>query len=518
MPGRPDPRARRVVVKSRYALLGRSGGAAAAAAHLRYIERDGTTRDGRRGQAYGPDADQADLRAFQARGQGDRHQFRLIVSLEDAGQLETLRDFTREWMRRLGVDLQTPLDWVAVDHWDTDNPHTHIVLRGRVGAGTAARDLVIAPDYMAHGMRARASELVTEWLGPRTTLEIRQAQWREVDPARLTSLDRALRQLAVDGDVDLQAARVSEPRRALLRGRLARLQTLGLARPVAGQRWQLAPAMEQTLRQMGERGDIVRAMHRALRGEGREMAIGAQLEGAVTGRLAGKGMADELQGRGYAVVDGLDGRAHYLRLAASVDPAQLEALPIGAIVQARPVLRGHEAAARTSAARTLEICSRLGLERQQRALGATWLDGQLLAGDAGLSTRGFGAQVRDSLRLREDFLIEQGLAVRRAARVVLARDLLRALRERELAVVGRSLQARSGRVYRPLARRAEVAGVYRRSLQLTSGRFALIEEERGFSLLPWRPALERHRGSRVQALVEGDSVSWRLGRRRGRAL
>ena len=167
--------ARRVVIKSRYVVL-KKAGANSVSTHLRYIERDGVTRDGQRGQAYGSETDTADLKAFEERGKGDRHQFRFIVSVEDAGELEDLRGYTREFMQRMATDLETRLDWVAVDHWDTDNPHTHIVLRGRAGEGRVkGQDLVIAPDYMAHGMRMRASELATEWLGPRTELEIRQS-------------------------------------------------------------------------------------------------------------------------------------------------------------------------------------------------------------------------------------------------------------------------------------------------------------------------------------------------------
>ena len=83
------------------------------------------------------------------------------------------------------ADLGTQLEWVAVDHWDTDNPHTHVVLRGKNETG---RDLVIARDYIGHGMRHRASELATVWLGPRTELEIRAGMQREVEPG---TLDRA---------------------------------------------------------------------------------------------------------------------------------------------------------------------------------------------------------------------------------------------------------------------------------------------------------------------------------------
>jgi hypothetical protein len=139
--------ARRVVIKSRFVVLRRAG-AKSVSTHLRYIKREGVTRYGQRGQAYGAQVDEVDLKGFEERGRGDRHQFRFIVSAEDAVELDDLKGFTRQLMRRMEIDLETPLDWVAVDHWDTDNPHTHFVLRGRVGCERQGRDLVIAPNYM----------------------------------------------------------------------------------------------------------------------------------------------------------------------------------------------------------------------------------------------------------------------------------------------------------------------------------------------------------------------------------
>ncbi len=197
------PNARRVVIKSRFVVLRRAS-PNSVAVHLRYIERDGVTRDGQKGQAYSVDTDAADLKNFQERGQSDRHQFRFIVSAEDGLELGDLKGFTRQLMRRMEIDLETRLDWVAVDHWDTDNPHTHIVLNGHTGGPVNGRgDLIIAPDYMAHGMRLRASEIATEWLGPRTEVEIRQGLLREVDLQRFTSLDRVLTRQAGSDGIDL---------------------------------------------------------------------------------------------------------------------------------------------------------------------------------------------------------------------------------------------------------------------------------------------------------------------------
>jgi len=100
-------------------------------AHLRYLERDGVTRDGERGKAYSALENEADGKAFVERGRGDRHQFRFIVAPEDSAEMEDLRGFTCDLMRQMELDLTTRLDWIAVDHHNTGHPHTHVIVRGR---------------------------------------------------------------------------------------------------------------------------------------------------------------------------------------------------------------------------------------------------------------------------------------------------------------------------------------------------------------------------------------------------
>ena len=261
------------------------------AKHLRYIERDGAGRDGEPGRAYGPQTDEADLDAFKERADDDRHHFRFIVSPEDGAELDDLRTYTRHLVNRMEADLGTRLDWVAVDHWNTDNPHTHLIVRGRDDTG---KDLIIAGDYIAHGFRHRAAELATEWLGPRTELEIQQTLQREVEKERWTSLDRTLqREAGEDGRVQIE--RFNEPRlqrqRLLLIGRLQRLQRLGLADEVQPGTWAIHADAEKTLRALGERGDIIRTMQRAMSGQPRELAVFEPGDDGrtVIGRVAGKG-------------------------------------------------------------------------------------------------------------------------------------------------------------------------------------------------------------------------------------
>ena len=128
------PNARRVTIKARLVNLAKAG-PRPTAAHLRYIEREGVDRQGGPGHAYGPTTDAADTTAFEERGREDRHQFRFIVSPEDAEQLDDLRTYTRHLMARMETDLGTRLDWVAVNHWITDNPLSHVVLRGMDDTG-----------------------------------------------------------------------------------------------------------------------------------------------------------------------------------------------------------------------------------------------------------------------------------------------------------------------------------------------------------------------------------------------
>ncbi|WP_150428697.1 relaxase/mobilization nuclease and DUF3363 domain-containing protein [Dechloromonas sp. CZR5] len=580
------PNARRVTIKARLVNLAK-GGPRSSVAHLRYIEREGVDRQAGPGQAYGPTTDAADTTAFEEPGREDRHQFRFIVSPEDAEQLDDLRTYTRHLMARMEADLGTRLDWVAVDHWNTDNPHTHVVLRGKDDTG---KDLIISRDYIAEGMRRRAAELTTEWLGPRTELEIQRAMQREVDQERWTGLDRTLQRVAKDGLVLPET--LAEPRlqrqRQMLIGRLQRLQHMGLATEQQPGMWAIHAEAEPTLRAMGERGDIIRTMQRAMSGRQRELAVFQPGEEgrAIVGRVAAKGLADELYDKGYLVIDGTDGKAHYVALPPR---SELEQYPTGAVVEVkgstdvrssdrniaalsvdgiyrtdyhlalaqsqatpdrdpREVVSAHvrrlEAlrrsgivermaegvwrvpddlaergrqydAQRLGGGVAVELKSHLPIERQTRVIGATWLDQQLIGGGKGLGDLGFGGEVKDALQQRADFLTEQGLAERRGQRVVLARNLLATLRGREVDAAGGRIAAETGLAHRAVTDGEPVTGVYRRSVQLASGRFAMLDDGIGFSLVPWKPVIEQRLGKTMTAVIRGNNASWVLERQRG---
>ncbi|MCA6110800.1 relaxase/mobilization nuclease RlxS [Bradyrhizobium cenepequi] len=585
-----DARRRRVVIKARIVRI-KAGDTGAVRAHLRYVQRDGVTREGEPGELYDTASDRADGKAFTERSAGDRHQFRFIVAPEDSAELTDLKPFIRDLMRRMEQDLGTRLDWVAVDHFNTGHPHSHIVLRGKDDAGD---DLVIARDYIAHGLRARASDLITRELGPETEIEATRKLEQEITAERFTRLDRAILRDAVEGRLDVGARPASEPAWQSARiGRLRTLERMGLAGEEAPLHWRIDTELEAKLRRMGERGDIIKTMHRELGAAGLSRAGGSyaifdpeQGGRRLVGRVVGGGFSDELTERRYVVLDGIDGRTHYAEIGAlganeeppvrnailelrsrAVEPREmdrtiakiaaahhgiysdhlhrafdvqasgeyiashvrrLEAMRQAGLVSRQSdgswkvgenhldrALR-YEAFDRSRKPVQVAVLSWHRLEDLPQALGATWLDRQLVAKvPEALAPSGMGAEVETALRVRRQWLIEQGLAREQDGQVRYARTLLQTLESRELARTTADISARTGLEHVEVKAGDNVTGVYRRVLTLNSGRFALIERSHDFALVPWRPVLERARGQLVTGSVGGAGISWSIGLKRG---
>ena len=583
-------RQRRVIIKSRIVRL-TGKGMQGARAHLRYIQRDGVTREGLPGELYNADQDRADGTEFLERADGDRHQFRFIVSAEDGVEYTDLKPVTRRLMRQMEVDLGTNLDWVAVDHFNTGHPHSHILVRGKDEQG---RDLVIARNYMAHGMRERASEIVSLDLGPRTDLEIENRLRREIDQDRLTSIDRnLLRQVGEDRIVS--AADKDAFRQSLRAGRLQKLKRLGLAEEITPGQWRLEEGLAATLSRMGECDDIIKTLHREMKR--REIArsptdfvidAGDELDKRpIVGRVITRGLSDELNDRYYLIVDGVDGKTRYVEIGKgeATEPVpedsivQISARDIQPRMVDRTVAEiarendgrysidlhlDHDRTATEEYVRThvrrleamrrltqgverepdgtwiitpdhlekaveyerergkaspviIRHLSHLSLEQQLESDGATWLDRELVASDpVPVRDAGFGREVRDAQARRRQWLIAQGLARQEQDRVIYRADLIDTLQKRELARVARQLSQELGLTYVETGAGERVEGTLRRSVELASGKYALIEKSREFTLVPWRAVLERQLGKQVLGIMrDGNTISWAIGRLRG---
>ena len=509
-------RTRGAVIKAR--VVRHSGRSAPLGTHLDYLRRDGVTRDGDKARLFGPGDGEADGRAFAERCEDDRHHFRFIVSPDDALEMSDLRSFTNDLVGQMEKDFGTRLDWVAVDHWNTEHPHVHLIVRGVRDDG---QDLVISRDYIKEGMRDRARELITQELGPRTVLDIRRTLERQIEAERWTQLDRQLvRDAGKSGIIDLapRADQTPDEFHALKVGRLRTLEVLGVAGQVGHSQWFIKPEAESVLRELGERGDIIKRMHRALtergieRGSANYVLAGESLDIPIVGRLIERGLDDELKGTAYAVVDGVDGRTHHIKLP-HLDAAG-DSRP-GSIVELRTFedARGERRVA-------LAVRADLDIQAQVNATGATWLDRQAVARDPiALSEGGFGAEVRETMDQRAEHLIGEGLAERQSGRVVFARRLLNTLRDRELSALGEKLAAETGLPFNRADSGEYVAGFYRQRFTLASGRFAMIDDGLGFQLVPWSPSLEKQLGRHVAGVARDDgSIDWDFGRKRGLGL
>jgi type IV secretory pathway VirD2 relaxase len=503
---------RRVLVKVRIAKLGAEN-LTAPKAHLRYLQRDGVTREGESGQVYSKDLDIADGDEFTERCDGDRHQFRIIVSPEDAAQLVALKPFVRDLMTRMERDLDTELDWVAVDHYNTGHPHSHIIIRGHDDLG---KDLIMTHDDVSHGIRHQAQDLVTLELGPELDFDRQIKTARDVDAERFTRLDRSLLAQAQDNFLVVSAMPPSDTMtHAAQMGRLRKLQSYGLAQEKQTGVWELSPNTETRLKALGQRHDIINTMHRAMRESKIDRPAGSfsiyHGHKPVIGKVAAIGLADELSDRRYVVIDGTDGRVHYADLG-NVKP---EALPAGGMIVA---LEGNAHEETRKQSNRLRILSYLNLERLETAEGLTWLDKELASkSPTYVSDQGFGSDVKAALRNRLQWLTERGMVDRAQDDGIRPSAIaMRALAQHDVTAAAQTYSATSGLHAAQLMDGERFEGTYTRSIPLASGTYAVFENSKEFTLVPWRPSFEDLKGREVTGKVNGSTIAWELaGRRRG---
>lgn len=591
-------RMRRVIVKVHIARANKAIGKAAFRAHVKYIQRDGVDRgesqsseravnelsdgpDRGAGNLYNQSCENLDDQGFLERSADDRHQFRIIVSPEDANQLGDLKETTRAFMNEVERDLGTKLDWVAVDHHNTGHPHTHIVIRGKDETG---RDLVIARDYLTKGMRARAREIVLERLGPRRDLEIAQAQAREVDQKRWTGIDRSLGKIEQNGVIEIAGGGGASDRfeRTLRLRRLKTLTELGLASRVGDFQWRISAGWQEKLKAYGKRGDIIRTLSAAAgrKLQDRDVVLfgSATAQNKITGRVLHNVAVDELRDTRAIAVEGLEGKIWHVP-SGEAQPGALP--PDGAIVEValaragpRPSDRiiantaavnggryspelhaaddpGASASYIEAHKRRLEALRRAGLVSRDAhgvwTIGHDYLDRVAVyeaeRGAAKIVTKSWidlEAQVSapapvwlDEVALSADNsngLHEEVEAAKSKRMAFLKKEGLwsdshggidperaTALKRKVLNKAAATEAARSGRTHVDLIEGMGFAGVYEKPVTLATGRFALIARSKEFALVPWRPDLERHRGAAMTIRRTAKDVEWTLGRSKGLA-
>lgn len=593
---------RRVVVKVRYVANG-GGRAAPLRAHLAYLAREGASRMTSKevtpeedGQAHDPtrtidylaresgagegqfaffdrENSTVDPRAITAGWADDPRHFRMIVSPEDGEALGDLKPFIRDLMARLETKLGTKLDWLAVNHHDTDNPHTHVLIRGRRPDG---KELFIPSRLIASGIREQAQEIVTRVLGPRLGVDLDRERFNDISLKAVTPLDRELLATARHGPF--------LPDRPDLAARLERLESWGLAARRHGG-WRLDADLTNRLREMAAHDEVERAVATVRRGREPQLLLEADRSQPVMGELVHLGPADDIGDRFLAVIETGAGELRYARFERAQDLAILDGAQTGALVTIVPntpairpsdeavarvarktggvysaevhaelepfvdrriltanirrlehmrrmglvertpqgafaVGRDHLAAAMTFEERlvrrapfSVQVASYWSLGEQIDALGPTHLD-RVLAGEQApvVGESPLARQHAAALQQRRLFLIEQGWMS--AHKPVLPSQGLQRMAQMELSSQAKALSEELGvPVLTYTAHR--VSGVYARRIDLAQGRIALILGERQANLVPWRPALEQFAGRHVEGVMRGHGLSWSLQRGMG---
>jgi type IV secretory pathway VirD2 relaxase len=593
---RPMPFYRRVVIKA--SIKVHAGGRhIGLRKHLTYIERDGTDENGDRAKLYGSEVDRAaeidanidgmsDAKAVHESWKDDRHHFRFIIAPEDSAQLSDLSAYTRDLVGKMEVELGTKLDWVAANHYDTGNPHTHIIVRGVRDNG---KDLVIPRAYIAHGMRRDAQDLVGLELGPITQREGRVRLAKTVMAERVTELDRTLETQRQNGGVDLSSP-VDKGRvwhKQLLQRRLGHLATMGLAERQGSGRWSVKADFLDQLEKMGAHNDVVKTIHRVLGRESLSVPVtednifnpnrvGAE---ATTGVVMAYGKMDDTRTNGFVVIEALDGNIVH---AIIDDDETFETLRNGQVVTFTPHANGarkidHSIAAfakrnggiysevghvtegekvspayaqahvrRLEALRRKNIVTRnqdgtwripddylsraenYEVERTRRmptfvrretrqvlkemetAKGSTWLDKRLAThGVEGIQSE----RVRNSLQLRAKTLIAMGLAVGLDGQLPVS--AIETLRDADLVEAGETLKDRIGKPFSAIGSARRVDGIYRQAVDRPSGKFAVIERSKDFTLVPWRPVMEKRLGQSIAGNIGAGGISWDVMGRKG---
>jgi type IV secretory pathway VirD2 relaxase len=415
--------------------FGGAGGGGKLMAHAQYLERDGAAREGERGHFYDQEHDIAEdaRERLQDWSAEDKRHFRIMLAPESGarmvGEDGDLKDFTRSTMEKMERDLGVELDWVAVDHHNTDNPHVHVIVRGvrRDGA-----ELLLPREYVSHGLREAARDIATGILGERSIADERLRLDREVQARSLNRLDRALEpELNESREVRMQElGRGQAPDFAnALRARARELEAMGLAQET--RRNVLAFEPDWLERLEAARPLDIR----------RELARGRLYEpklGRVVGEVKELGPRGDNPDRALLVVES----PSHGRVLLNTGMREIESLEQGSIVALKPGGRGAE----------IEIISAKSLEAQVAARADTLLDRELDRIARGQKRELPRIErVETALGERAQHLEREGWGVRSESGKFYFRDGARAaLRAGELDRAGLAHAREHGLVYRDL--------------------------------------------------------------------
>jgi len=491
-------RRQRVVVTVFYQGHGGTG-AGKLIAHGKYLERDGAGPEGEPGQFYDRDHDRVEATPrLTAWADDDKRHMRLMLAPESGARIEDLKDFTRATMAQMERDLGAPLDWVAVDHHNTDNPHVHVILRGRRRDGP---DLIIPREYATRGLRHAARDVATQMLGDRGRDDERLALDRETRAERSTRLDQLLAAELKPGKTHrIQSiGRTLEPTlRAALRNRVRELARMGLGREEKRDRFRFDHDWQTRLDEIGKGIDLRRRLGRELEpGQGR-LKLYEPAMGRVSGPVVEAGKRGET-GKGYVIV--LDGMKR--PVLANVRERDAVGLQPGALVAIEP--KSHEGRGTRV---KIDRLSETPIATQIEAPAETELDREIVRQLAGEQPRlPKTREVRNAITERIGWHQRQANGGRDlTGRFEFNQGALDRLRASELTRAEDALKRTTGKRAINVADGLEREWRVRGFVQLHQGRFAALERNDAVALLRVPRSLSLKQGKAYSLSVTNGKV------------
>ncbi len=498
---------RRVIVKTRIIKM-TAYGQKAAALHLRYLDREGTSKSQEKEGFFDREHDGIARRELAATLEGEPHQFRFIVSPEDGARLE-LKSYTRELMGQLETDLNRKLKWQAVNHYNTDNPHTHIVVHGLDQKGEA---VFIDREYISNGIRNRAQALATRELGLRMEHEITHSLQRDVQARYFTPLDRQLlKQSDEHRRFQLQPTEGDTPasriQRARVIGRLTTLQSFGMVEKLGVEHWQLPQDLRQRLQQLNQHEIGLQRLQAAavkLPHPPNDYRLHASDEvPAIEGVVLDRGLSDEMSDRGYLVIGDQQGSLHHL------DVKNLNRIDahVGHLVAVNSFQQMQKNNSQSQLAESLEpgtpekkkqqkgraayavqVQHQLPLKAQIVYPGRTYLDQHYHALLNTENPHSIPQRLKQAAKLRSHWLQQQGLEPG-------TQDSRLALDGMEREALARKVSQQNDLSYRVLARNESFNGKVLQVHATPSQRtYVLVANSREFAMVPWQKERDQQRG------------------------
>lgn len=307
---------RKIVVKACYVKNNKTGFAEKIKAYFDYISRDHAGKDAHKPELFSKESVQEISKDMIADFTKSEHNFRFIISPEDGDKLE-LKEFTRNLIKAIEKDLGTQLSWVASCHYDTNEPHVHLVVDGKNDIG---KKLLMTRDYISRGIRNRASEIINNKLGLQSDDEITKRLEISAVRSNKSELDVVIKNNIKDDCINLKSLDNKDSeiiRPQILERRLNYLASKGLAFNQGEQSWRIKENYLDDLRALGRTSSIIERLSRklAVNKDRCELISAASLaEKSPSGQVVGRGFVNEIDEGQYVIVKTEQGKHLYVEL------------------------------------------------------------------------------------------------------------------------------------------------------------------------------------------------------------